>query len=111
MNIEIVNKQVSKNLNIDEKKVALINKFYWSRIKEHIYSYNPNPVNIENICVLYPAPWLVKKSILYYINLIRKIKKSKRFAENSLKREGYINNYKEYVRNFLKLRKQNKFTN
>ena len=111
MNIDIVNKQVSKDLKIDEKKVALVNKYYWSRVKEHIYSYNSKPVNIENVCVLYPAPWLVKKSILYYINLIRKIKKSKRFADNSLKREGYINNYKQYIRHFLKIRKENKFTN
>lgn len=111
MNIDIVNKQVGKRLNIDEKNIALVNKYYWSKVKAHIYSYDSKPVNIENVCVLYPAPWLVKKSILYYLNMIRKTRESKRFAEHSLKREGYIKKYEEYVRNFLSIRKANKFTN
>lgn len=111
MNIDIVNKQVSKNLNIEEKKVVLVNKYYWGKVKEHIYSYNSKPLNIECVCVIHPSPWHIKKAILHYIGMIRKIRYSKRFNNTSEKRNSYIEIYKQYIRNFLKLRKENKYTN
>ncbi len=102
MNIDIVNKQVSRKLGINEKKVTLVNKFYWDCIKQHIYSYNPNPVNIDSVCVLYPAHWLIKDAILHYVAKIRKLKK-----KNSLITETY----NVMLRHFWNMRKVNKFTN
>lgn len=111
MNIDIVNKQVSNKLGIDEKKVALVNKFYWSRIKEHIHSCNPDPVNIESICVLYPDKYLVKKAILYYVTKIRIIKTSKKFRPDSEKQIEHIKSYTGNIKKFWAIRKTKKFIN
>lgn len=111
MNIDIVNKQVSKKLGLSEKKVALINTFYWQQIKAHIYSYNHTPLNVENLFVLYPDKYILKHTILKYINLIRKTKNSPKYNTNSPKYQNILNDYKKTLRNFLNIRKQNKFTN
>lgn len=111
MNIDIVNKQVSKKLSVPEKQVALINKFFWRQVYDHFYSYSDRPLDIQNVCVFYDDKWLIKKHIKKYIIRIRKTKVSKRFAEQSLVRESLIENYKKILRQLLKLRKLNKYTN
>lgn len=111
MNIEIVNKQISTKLNLSERDVEQINKFYWQRIKQHIYNYNPAPLNISNICVLYPMGKLNKKLIQYVIKKIRYTRISKRFSPTSNRRLIYIDNYNKILRKLLAMRKYNKFTN
>lgn len=111
MNIEVINKQVSKDLSIEEKKVALVNNFYWGRIKAHIQNYEPEPINIENLFVIYPDKWLLKKYIYMYINKIRGMRNSGKFNVGSQKYGNYIENYKKVLRQFLKLRKIHKYTN
>lgn len=111
MNIDIVNKQVAKKLEIKEADVKLINNFYWGSIKEHLYNYDPQPLNIDGICVLHPEKKLVKKAILKYIHRIRTIRKSKKFRSGSAKSKAYIERYKLYVKDFYNLRKYHKFTN
>jgi hypothetical protein len=111
MNIDVINKQVSKDLSIDEKKVALINTFYWQKIKTHIYDYNPTPLNIENLFVLYPDKWLLKKYIYMYVRKTRAIKNSTKFKIGSVKHLSYIENYSKILRHYLKLRKHYKYTN
>lgn len=111
MNIDVVNKQVSKQLSLEEKKVALINAFYWQRIKQHIFDYNPTPINIENLCVIYPDKWLVHNAIKRYIYKLRNLHKSPRFTIGSIKHKSYIENNNKVLRGLLKLRKDNKFTN
>lgn len=111
MNIDIVNNQVATKLGIKEKDVALINKYYWTKVKEHIYSYSPKPLNITNICVFHPTAYLVKKQLKLYISLIRNTKYSLRFKENSAARYQQIEKYKEIIRKLWNIRKQNKYTN
>lgn len=111
MNIDIVNKQVSKKLDIRESKVKLVNAFYWKSIREHIYSFNPKPVNIEFVCVFYPSRTSIKRAIGYYIKRIRSLQVSKRFKEVSLVRTGMIERHIATLKGFLKIRKDNKYTN
>lgn len=111
MNIEIVNKQVSTELGIKESDVELVNKFYWQRIKKHIYDYNPLPINIMNVCVLYPTASLNKKQIKATIKRIQYTRISKRFKEGSKVRDGYLQNYNVILRKLIAIRKYNKFTN
>lgn len=111
MNIDIVNKQVSKATGIDEKEVALVNKFYWQRIKQHIYSYNPAPVNIPNICVIYPDMWMLKKAILYYIHRMRSLSTSRKYKAGSVKHEDMKESTQKVFRHLWQMRKQLKHTN
>ena len=111
MNIDIINKQVSNNLKIKETKVKLVNSFYWSCIYRHLYDYNSSPLNIDYICVLYPDKYLLKKVIKLYINKIRFIRTSPKFRSGSVKQTNYIKTYSNALKWFLKLRKENKFTN
>lgn len=111
MNIDIANKDVSKKLGINEKKVAKVTDFYWSLNLEHIYKYNPQPLNIENICVLYPDQWLLKNYINKTINTIRKIRKGFKYNVNSPKYNSIMEHYYNVLRNYLKIRKHYKYTN
>lgn len=111
MNIDIVNKQVADKLKIKESKIKLINQYYWRQVYRHLYDFNPLPVNIENVCVLFPNKQLVKKSINFYIRKLRYIRKSRKFIHGSKKHLTYIERYTTLLRGFLKIRKQNKFTN
>lgn len=111
MNIEIINKQLSKTLQLKESDVALVNKFFWSKIREHIYSYDNLPINIPNVCVFYPTAYHTKKQLLFYINGIRGLKVSKRYKEDSIIREKRIEEYKKNIRKIWNIRKTNKYTN
>lgn len=111
MNIDIVNKQVSAKLNIKESTVALINGYYWSRVKKHIYDYDPRPVNIENVCVLYPNKYRLKGCIYEYIERLRKLKKGEKYIIGSEKFLDVLEDYKFILRKYLNLRKYYKFTN
>lgn len=111
MNIDIVNKQVANKLGIRESQVALVNKFYWQHIKDHIYSYNNLPINIQNICVLYPTAYHTKKQLLYYIYGLRKLRTSKRYKPDSAMRASRIELFKGYIRKIWQIRKQNQWTN
>ena len=111
MNIDIVNKQVSKKLGMAEKTVASINQFYWNKVREHIYSYSPQPVNVENLFVLHPDKYLLKHAINNIIVILRKTMVSPKYKDNSVKREALLEGHKKALRNFLKIRKINKFTN
>lgn len=111
MNIDIVNRQLSNEFDIAEKEVARITNFYWQNIKQHIYSYNPTPINVPNLFVLYPDKYLLKHVIREYILKIRKVQSSKVFIKDSIKQLSTIEKYKKVLRKFLQIRKSNKFTN
>lgn len=111
MNIDIVNKQVANKLQMRESEVALINKFYWGKIKDHIYSYSELSINIQNVCVIYPTPYHTKKQLLYYIESIRKLERSKRYKPNSLKLASSIEYCKANLRKVWRIRKLNQWTN
>lgn len=111
MNIDIVNKQVGERLKIPEKKVALVNKFYWRQVYDHLYAYDDRPLNIDHICVLYNDKWLIKKYIKYYIKKIRRTIESQKFKYNSPLRGEYIGAYKLVIKELWRLRKLHKFTN
>ena len=111
MNIDIVNKHVADKKGMKETKVRLINQFYWRQVYNHLYSFNSQPVNIENVCVLYPNKYMIKKAIRLYIRKIRNVQTGGKFKEGSVKQLDYLEKYKTTLRGYLKLRKENKFTN
>ena len=111
MNIDIVNTHVASKLNAKVEDVKLVNKFYWDSINNHLYSFNPAPINIDGICVLYAHPFLLKKAILKYIHMIRKTRRSTKFKPDSILRKAYIEKQLKMLIGFLKIRKHNKFTN
>jgi hypothetical protein len=111
MNIDLVNKEVSKKLSIKEKHVSLVNSFYWRSIYEHIYRYDERPINIQGVCVLYITEWTVKKRLVELISKIRRIKKSTRYKENSFKKSDIIRKYNETLKKVWDIRKKNKYTN
>lgn len=111
MNIDIINRQVADKLAIKESKVRLINTFFWQNVKQHLYDYNSKPVNIENVCVLYPDKYKVKKEIYKYIGKLKALKYTKKFKPGSIKHQSIIDQYNKMLRGFLKIRKENKFTN
>lgn len=111
MNIDVVNKQVSQKLGITEGRVAKVNKFYWQAIRNHIYSYDARPVNIENVCVIHPTAFLTKKYIKYYIRLLRNLSVSKRYIIGSEKHTNIMNTYRNNLRGYWQIRKANKFVN
>lgn len=111
MNIEIVNKQVANKLQMKESDVSLINKFFWSHVKDAVYTYTPNPININNVCVIYPTAYHTKKQLYYYINGIRKLRRSNRYKPDSAMRIKRIEEFKTYIRKIWAIRKQNQWTN
>lgn len=111
MNLDIINRQTSQKLGIDEKKVEQVNTFFWRTIRDTLYTYTEKPVNITNICVLYPTNKLVKKRIHELIKIIRIIKKSKKFKPDSVRKELILQSYKIMLANVWKIRKANKYTN
>lgn len=111
MTIDYINKKIAAKTGISEKEVAAVNKFYWNKVKEHIYEYNPNPVNINNLCVIYPNKHHVKRHLLKSIDMLRYFDNNKRYKKGSpayKRRKDYL---VKRIRALLKIRKENKFTN
>lgn len=111
MNIDMVNAAVVNNSDYNKKVVELVNSYYWGRVKEHIMSYDPNPVNIDYVCVLYANKHYIKKEILSLIDRIRKLRVNKNFKEDSIKKQAIEEGYKKHIRGLLKIRKHYKYTN
>lgn len=111
MNIDIVNKVVADKNNVKVDRVELINKFYWKKIKNHLYEFDPQPLNIEYVCVIYPNKYYLKKEILKTIAQIRGIRVSPKFKDSSIKKESYIANLEHYLKGLLSIRKYHKYTN
>lgn len=110
MNIDIINTQVAKKLNISQKLVADINKVYWNNIYKHLYSYNSSPITIDYICVLYPNKYSVKKGILDCISKLRNINNT-RFKEGTKGHERFKMVTIDILKKLWKIRKDNAFTN
>lgn len=111
MNIDIVNKDVSKKLNIDEKEIEAVNKFYWRKVYDHFYSYNPNPINIIDLCVFYPDKYIIKNRILDIIKRIRIVRDSPKYKKISAIRDRTLDAYYKELNGLLKIRHHNKYTN
>lgn len=111
MNIDIVNKLVAQKNGLKETKVRLVNQFFWRQVYNHLYSFDSQPINIENVCVLYPDKYLIKKAIKLYIRKIRNVHDGSKFNFGSPKQLLYLDSYRAVLRGYLKLRKENKFTN
>lgn len=111
MNIDIVNKIVSNKLGISTEKVSLVNKYYWDCIKNHFYDFNPNPVNVDHVCVFYPNKYHLKAQILDTIRLIRRLDEGKKYSYQSHNKKIYRESLEKVLRGLLNIRKQNKFTN
>lgn len=111
MNIDIINKEVSNSLDIKERKVKLVNDFYWGKIYDHIASYNEDPINIFGICTIHPDKYLVRRCINKSIIILRKLLKSNKYKPDSELRAKYVSDLQNSIRKYLSLRKKCKFTN
>lgn len=111
MNIDIVNRVVSKKLGIHESKVSQINSFYWTQIRNTLYDFVEQPVSIEGICVLYTNKYILKKGLYEYILRMRALRGSKKFTPYSVKYNSYMEKYQTIFRHLWRLRKHYKFTN
>lgn len=111
MNIDLVNTIVSGKLDIDKEEVGFVNSMYWEMINKHMLSYNPRPVNIEQICVLYPNKYHIKTEILTAISKLRALRTSEKFREGSQKTIVYTRQLHDIIKNLLKIRRHHKYTN
>ena len=111
MNIDVINKQVSKHLGVHQTKVEMVNRFFWTSVHEHVDGFSPRPINIPNICVFYPNRYRIKILILRCIKRIRNNKYSTKFKKDSAARQRLIDNDTELLRKLLKIRKENNYVN
>lgn len=107
MNIDIINTQIVNDTGLSVEQVESVNKFYWRKVRDHIYDYNPQPLNIDYVCVLMPHKKLVKHHLKEAINKLRYLKKNSDFNL----REERMHTHSIFVNNLLKMRKYHKQTN
>lgn len=110
MNIELVNAYIAKQLQIKEADVELVNKFYWNKIHEHFYSYNPRPINVDHLCTFSINKYRLKDRIKYYINCIRKIVRGGTNIKEENKQQVIDSNNKQ-IKALWAIRKHHKYTN
>lgn len=96
---------------MSEKDVTLVNYFFWNSCASHFKSYNPEPLNIQNICVFYHNRYMLKRAILKYVMRLKKLKRCKYFNNGSIKKKNISDSYIKVLRLFLKIRKHHKYIN
>lgn len=94
--INIVNKEVSKLLNIDETLVKVINQFYWKHgVKAAIQSGGHTSIRLKNIGTLVTSRTKVNNKILRLIKSIREFKRPEKVFKTKTKEECLSEKYTE----------------
>lgn len=101
-NIDLVNNIVGKRLNLDEKTVKTINKFYWESVKKKLSTAEVSSVLVRNLLTFTASRYNIRKEILTKIAIIRNTKKSEKFKETT--RELFLNTLYGDLRLLLKQR-------
>ena len=102
--INIVSKMVATNLNLDPKLVEKINRIYWKEIRETLSSVPEDGVHIKKIGTIVASPYKTSNHIRKMINLIRKLRRSTKYKDET--RERLIEQAKDKMRTLLRKRNQ-----
>jgi hypothetical protein len=98
--INNVNKEVARELGIDEAIVKKINAFYWKGVKGAIASGEHTSIYLKNIGTLSISRNKLNKNILYLIKQLRFFKNTtEEFKKKT--REEYIAELSEQLRKML----------
>jgi ribosomal protein L31E len=104
-NIDLVNSKISKKLNIDEKIVKAVNKFYWSKgIRKSLSNLDDTAVFVRGLGTFTASRYNVRKKISQVISQIRGVRISKKFKENT--REIYLETLFNKLRLLLNIRNE-----
>lgn len=94
--INVVNREVSKTLGMNETLVKFINQFYWRKgVKEAIQSGQHTSVRIKNIGTLVTSRMKVNNKIVKLIRAIRELNNPERVFKEKTKKEYLDEKYKE----------------
>jgi hypothetical protein len=105
MNIDVVNGKVARELKMDERMVKKVNEFYWNNIKAHLKRYDPSPISVEGVCVIYPSGKWNRNELDWCIKELRRLKGKERIR----KEDTLLEYYKGVFRQLWKLRKHYKY--
>ena len=103
-NIDIVNKKVANDTKISEKDVTIINKFYWDSIADHVRGLNLQPINLMGIGLIKHSQILIRKKILKTITKLRRLRVSKKYTPDSIKKNYMEQYYINQIQELLKIR-------
>jgi len=94
--INVVNREVSKTLGMNETLVKFINQFYWRKgVKEAIQSGQHTSVRIKNIGTLVTSRMKVNNKIVKLIRANRELNNPERVFKEKTKKEYLDEKYKE----------------
>lgn len=82
-NIQIVNKLVARDFNLNENLVELINGFYWKEVRRKLSSFESTSVSIKHIGTITASKRKTDYFIRTTIRKIRNIRKSNRYKEST----------------------------
>jgi len=102
--INIVNKMVATNLNLDVKIVEKVNKLYWKEIVRNLTTLAEEPIHIKKIGTIVASPYKTNNYIKYLLNKIKKVKSSPKYTD--LTKERIVIGIKEQIANLWKKRDQ-----
>jgi len=102
--INIVNKVVATNLNLDVKIVEKVNKMYWKEIVRNLTTLSEDPIFIKKIGTIVASPYKTNNYIKYLLSKIKKVKVSPKYTEQTKNR--IITGIKEQIANLWKKRNQ-----
>ncbi len=104
LNLDIINKIVAKQTNIDEKLVAQVNKYYWDQNTQHIRNHNLQPLNFTGIGYLRHSNFLLRQKILKIVERIRNLRKGKKYKPDGAKKLAIEQVYCSQLRQLWPLR-------
>lgn len=80
-NINIINKVISKNLDIPKTTVDLVNSFYWKASKEKLIKCEVTTIFWKHIGSVTISKYKVYRNIKHIISKIRKTKVSEKYGD------------------------------
>lgn len=102
--INIVNKIVATNLNLDPKLVEKINRIYWKDIRQTLTRIADESVHIKKIGTIVVSPYKTNNHIRKMINRVRKLKRSTKYTD--ITRERLVEEAKDKLKSLLKKRNE-----
>lgn len=102
--INIVNKIVATNLNLDVKTVEKVNKLYWKELVRNLTTLADLPVHIKKIGTIVASPYKTNNYIKYLLNKIKKVKASPKYTDQT--KDRIVAEIKVQISNLWKKRDQ-----
>lgn len=82
-NIQIVNKLVARDLNLNEDLVELVNGFFWKEVRRKLSTLESTSVAIKHLGTITASKRKIDQFIKTTIKKIRNIRKSNRYKEST----------------------------